>query len=348
MSQESSRKMTRTAKGVLIGVAVLIVAAIGFAVSIYAFPQTEFSQKVSARIGLPIAFLDMRHTVNSKNWEQNTLSTLKLYTERKDDLLQAGLSIDFSGPDGEKLLAVKRKEILNKMIEDMVIEKLATDRGLTVSNDDLTKNVDQVLSENGNSEKFQQKLSTEYGWSMDDFKRIVVRPELLSEALETYFNKQNQDSGPAKKSLVEAQRQLAGGTSFADVAKQYSEGTTAKEAGDLGWLPLDAIAPEIAILVKDQPLHVPTGIIETSLGFHIVEVEEREQKNGAVLVHLRQIFAKRQSYLDWLEAEKQQAKLRIPLRGYQWNAETGRVEFTDENMKHFEENVRQEAAGLIL
>lgn len=348
MTQESERKMTKTKKGLLIGIPVFLAVVIGLLVSIYAFPQTKFAQKASAKIGLPVVALDTQHFITSRDWEQNTLSTLQLYTEHKDDLLQAGVSIDFSGADGEKLFAVKRKEILNKMVEDAIIEKLATERGLAVSNDDLTKNVDAVLQQNGNDQQFRQKLLSEYNWTLDDFKRIVVRPTLFNEALEAYFNKQKQDTGKAKQTLLEAQKQLAGGASFADVAKQYSEGATAQNAGDLGWLPTDAIEPEIATLVKDQPLHVPSGIIETSIGYHIVMVEEREQKNTATLVHLRQIFARKQTYLDWLQEQKQQTKLWIPLRGYQWNQSTGRIEFTDENMRHFEENVRQEAAGMIL
>jgi len=147
---------------------------------------------------------------------------------------------------------------------------------------------------------------------------------------------------------VAAQKQLAGGASFDVVTKQYSEGATAQNAGDLGWLPIESIAPEIAKVVQDQALHVPTGIIETSLGYHIIMVDERQQEASTTLVHLRQIFARKQTYPEWLEKEKQQANLWIPLRGYSWNHATGQVEFTDENLRHFEENVRQEAAGMIL
>ena len=148
--------------------------------------------------------------------------------------------------------------------------------------------------------------------------------------------------------MLEAQRQLSGGMSFADVANHYSEGATANNSGDLGWLPIEAVTPEIATFVKDQPLHVATGIIESALGFHIVVVDDRQEKNNSILVHLRQIFVHKQTYAEWLQEQKRQIRPLILLRGYQWNADAGRIEFSDPDMRHFEENVRQEASGMIL
>ena len=321
---------------------------IGLVVSVYAFPANSFSQKVSTAISLPVVFLTPQQFITSREWEKNTLSTIRLYTEKKDILLKAGLSIDFSGADGQKLLLVKRKEILNKMLEDRFIEKLSTERGLSVSAADLTNNVDVVLQKNGNDEKFRQQLSIDYGWTLDDFKQIVVRPTLLNDALEKSFNQQKQDNGKAKQTMLEAQRQLSGGMSFADVANHYSEGATANNSGDLGWLPIEAVTPEIATFVKDQPLHVATGIIESALGFHIVVVDDRQEKNNSILVHLRQIFVHKQTYAEWLQEQKRQIRPLILLRGYQWNADAGRIEFSDPDMRHFEENVRQEASGMIL
>jgi len=326
----------------------VLFVCIGLVVSVYAFPSTNFSQKVSTAVSLPVVFLTPQQFITSREWERNTLSTIRLYAEKKDTLLKAGLSIDFSGADGQKLLSAKRKEILNKMLEDRLVEKLATDRGLSVSAADLTNNVDVVLQKNGNDQKFRQQLSTDYGWTLDDFKQIVVRPTLLGEALEKFFNQQKQDNGKAKQTMLEAQKQLGGGMSFADVTTHYSEGATARNGGDLGWLPIEAVTPEIATFVKDQPLHVATGIIESTLGFHIVMVDERQEKNNSILVHLRQIFVHKQTYAEWLQEQKTQIKPLILLRGYQWNADMGRIEFSDPDMRHFEENVRQEASGMIL
>jgi hypothetical protein len=327
-----------------LGIVALCVAAGIF----YTTPQSVAGKRIGSVLPLPVAFVDMTHIITSRQWYDNITSVEHFYTVKHDDLVQRGVSVDFNGSEGQQLLRVKEKGILNKMIEDTLVQVIATQKGLTVSEGDVAQAVDQKLDALGNREAVQQQLAQEYGWSLDDFKQRIVRPSLFSEALEKLFMKEKWDTSNAKTRIQAAQAELNQAKSFDEVAMKYSEGATAQAGGDLGWLPLDALAPEVVVVVKGQALNTPTGIIESSIGYHIILLTEKKQEGSQALVHLKQILIRRQAYPEWLITQEPQYRVWILPRGYTWNRDQSQVEFTDQGLKHFEQNIQQEASGMIL
>ena len=323
----------------------IVIATISIA---YALPQSPEARNIDRFLPLPVVMADMTHVVTASSWQANIASVERYYAAHKDEFLKNGIVIDFSSPDGRQLLLVKQKEILSKMIEDQLVISIARDQGIVISDTDLANNVDKKLQEYGSRDAVVGRLSREYGWSLDDFKRIIVEPSLYSEALEKKYVAERKDNGQAKKKIQEAQAELTQRVSFADVVSKYSEGSTVDNGGDLGWLSIDTLTPEIATVVKTIPLQTPSDIIESDMGYHIVSIDERKQENGTDFVHLRQILVRRQTYPDWLVDQEKTRHVWVLLHGFVWNQNMAHLEFSDPDLRHFEENAKQDASGVIL
>ena len=65
---------------------------------------------------------------------------------------------------------------------------------------------------------------------------------------------------------------------FAEAAKKYSEDTTAPNGGDLGWMFREKLDEKFAEVAFKIPIGIMSGIIETSFGYHLILIEEREEE----------------------------------------------------------------------
>ena len=73
---------------------------------------------------------------------------------------------------------------------------------------------------------------------------------------------------PAARAAENAER-------FAQIARQYSEDGAASIGGDLGWVTRAQLSPDFADAAFALPTGVPSGIVQTSDGLHIIYVEGR-------------------------------------------------------------------------
>lgn len=91
----------------------------------------------------------------------------------------------------------------------------------------------------------------------------------------------DQKTKDAKKSKAEAlQKQLATGADFATLAKESSECKTGKNGGDLGTFHRGQLGSELKPLEDaafSQEVNAISPIVETALGYHIVQVLEHNQ-----------------------------------------------------------------------
>lgn len=93
----------------------------------------------------------------------------------------------------------------------------------------------------------------------------------------------------AWEKILSIKQKLSNGADFADMAKRYSESPDASSGGDLGFIEKGALN---VIAFEQKAFSLPPGQtsdpFETPLGFHIVNVLERENQR----VHVRQILIK--------------------------------------------------------
>ncbi len=113
--------------------------------------------------------------------------------------------------------------------------------------------------------------------------------------------------------LATVQRALANGSTYEQLAKDYSDDSATKWfAGDTGFVDLDQAIPEYRDAVKNLPKNKPTAVY-TRYGIHLVEVVgETTDDSGKRLVNLHEVVLVPKGYDTWLAKEED----KVPVRWY--------------------------------
>lgn len=121
------------------------------------------------------------------------------------------------------------------------------------------------------------------------------------------------DDDKALATLESLRQRIEHGESFAELAKRYSQDTSAPQGGELGWLnPGDTVPAFEQTMDALQPGEVSQPV-KSNFGWHLIQVEERRAKN--VEAEFRRMQARRElmrrrigpAYEDWLDQLRSQA-----------------------------------------
>lgn len=220
------------------------------------------------------------------------------------------------GPENEETLAALRRQVLEQMINQKLIEQAAAREGISVSEEEVIAQIEEGKREIGGEEKFNEWLQANK-MTYEDLK-AMLRSQLLSNAVRDRVTA----SVPAVTEQVHARHillateekarevlaQLQAGGDFAALAQQYSEDLTTKDnGGDLGFFPRGLMPPELEEAAFALSPGQVSGVVKTYFGFHIVQVLERDAAREVppeMLQALRQ-----QAFMDWLEEQRAKATI---------------------------------------
>lgn len=323
-------------------IALLVVAGITGIVSVW--PDSMVGIAFRRVMPFPVVIVD-GSIVWYRDLDESRRALRHYYESQSESLAENGLRVDFDTPDGKKRLLVREKDILNKLTENRAIRILAERRDVHFSNADAEKGIQDAIEQSGGSrEVFEGHLKDLYGWDIDDFRDRVVLPSLYRNALETTFNDER-DVSSAKSAIQKALDAISQGESFEDVARQYSDGDSKERGGDLGWVLLDTLVPELAEAARNQSIGVSGPVIESEIGYHIAFVIDRKTEDGKELARIRQVFSRKPSFPEWLFEEKRKLSVHILPRRYVWNSKTALVEFRDSTLRDFETEALKKTDG---
>lgn len=204
--------------------------------------------------------------------------------------------------------------VLDNLIDAMLLAQAAREAGFVVDEASIQNRIDELAAEpgglpalqnwmavNGYSEAaFRQALGREIeaAWMRDQIALGV--PEIADQAHARQILLYNSEQAEQVLAL------LQGGQDFADLAEDYDPVT----GGDLGWFPrgyLLSSAVEEAVFSL-QPGQT-SGVIETPMGFHIVQLVERDAQ------HLLSSDARRglqtQAVQNWLVERRSQSDIQV-------------------------------------
>lgn len=241
--------------------------------------------------------------------------------ETQEEGMVAEAYRELTGDELDSYLEQMRKNLLLSMID----RKILVDQAQRIYDLDVMANVfvEQFKEQqNINTDAELEQLLTQEGMTVaqlktrlvdmsapDEVIRFEVRSRIsVSEAEIEAFYQQNQDKlmQPAvatlreivllapegsnrDERLAEAQAvraRVVGGEDFAEVATEVSEAGTAAEGGLLGEMKQGDLAEHLAGPAFEIPVGSVSEIIETSYGFHILKVDEREAKHVTPLADL--------------------------------------------------------------
>ena len=213
-----------------------------------------------------------------------------------------------------------QRQILERMINDLVQVQLAKETGIRVDDATLDRTIGRIAQENnlsmGDFRLALEKDGVNYQRFRDDIRNEIllarlrerevdnalvvtdaeVDTELLREAREKTTDAEFRLShvlvmvpAQATPDQIEVRRrralaalsELRRGTNFAQVAAQFSDAPDALQGGNLGWRP-SARLPSLFLdaIEKLQPGEV-SDIVRSPNGFHIVKLLEKRGKAAA-------------------------------------------------------------------
>ena len=211
------------------------------------------------------------------------------------------------------LITEKEKNLLRDLIDQSLLVQHAKDLGISVEAD-VVKRLDQLRQQNGiaTMEDLEKKIN-ESGISFEDFKanirnnlltqevirrevgsKIIIgrdevqkyydehknefqRPEqvVLREIFVTTDGKNEAEIAEQEKKARNLLERVKKGEDFGELAKRFSDGTTAKNGGELGVFGRGQLAKDIEEVVFKLNKSQMTDVIRTKTGFLILQVEQR-------------------------------------------------------------------------
>jgi len=156
-------------------------------------------------------------------------------------------------------------------------------------------------------------LRQEAGLSEADYHRIIEANLLYSKLQDLFASRvpTSDEQVHARHILVETEEEaqavlarLEAGEDFVYLAKELSTDESSKEdSGDLGWFPRGVMMPAFEEAAFALQPGETSDIVQTSFGYHIIQVEERDPDRELEPSFLERRQASALS--DWLEEQRQ-------------------------------------------
>ncbi|MCC5865089.1 MAG: peptidylprolyl isomerase [Wenzhouxiangella sp.] len=220
-----------------------------------------------------------------------------------------------------------RSVIEEQVLERLVMTRLEVLRaeatGIRVSDTDVDQALEQVARQNGlNMSQLRAAIESD-GIDFREFRRDV-REELMTtrfrqrvvnamdEITETevdillasnrlggdeYLISQIVISVPeaasqaevneARRRAEDVRARLDDGLEFSTAALTFSQAPDALEGGNVGWRPINAMAPQFAEAVRSAPLGGYSDVLRTPAGFMIIHVRDRRDQSEIIVREFR-------------------------------------------------------------
>jgi parvulin-like peptidyl-prolyl isomerase len=344
MSKANKKEKLRFLVITIVSTAIIFAGLLIISLGVYRFDWNnrfmQFSERV---IPFPAVYVKGAGIVTIGEVKKDSKAVQKFYESQDFD--QVGMRVDFSTDQGKKRLKIKEKDIVNKLIENKIIEALAKKREIFISDTTAEEEINRNIDQFSNRQNLMSELNRLYGWSLENFKEKVVKPELYGEKLSEAYSTEI-DTAPQEKKIKSLYERVASKKEdFAKVAQETSDGQSSNNGGDLGWSAKDQLVAEVGDAAFSMKQGQISDVIASPLGFHVIKLEEIKNDNGETLVHLRQIFIKKTTFSDWLKDQMRKYQVLVFLKDYQWNAGDARIEFKNSDLRSFEENLDVNSTG---
>ncbi len=229
-----------------------------------------------------------------------TVGNRVITVEEYDETLSRHIAGDLEGADDEELSAIK-KTVVAQLIDEALILDAAIQLGLTVSEDELAKEISDIKEGSGN-DGFDAAVIEHYG-TIDKWRDEIRKKVMIKKCIETVIGpmlevpediaRQYYDSHlkeytiprqvRARMILVATEEEATGIRKnltikgFADTARELSISPEASSGGDLGYFSRGEMPKEFEDVVFNLKVGKISRVIKTGYGYHIFLVEARRR-----------------------------------------------------------------------
>ncbi|MCM3569497.1 peptidylprolyl isomerase [Neobacillus mesonae] len=195
-------------------------------------------------------------------------------------------------------------EAVDQLISNKIVELEAKKKKISISENELNKQIEQIQESYGGEEVFNQALgsnNTTLAAVKENMKNFLlikkfIEPEMkiTDKEVKTYFE-ENKDSfsqpeqvkashilAADEKTAREIEQRLENGEDFAALAKEYSTDKGSKASGgELGFFAKGTMVTEFEDAAFSLPVGQISKPVKTDYGYHIIKVEAKKKAAAA-------------------------------------------------------------------
>lgn len=258
-----------------------------------------------------------------------------------------------TGPDKEIKIKELKEKIIEQMIDEKILIQEGKKKKIKVNDKEIQDGIAEIKKRFATEEEYNQELAKQ-GLSVEKFKEQVkeqlmviklidqeVKAQVVSpmdSEIEDFYKQneaemvepeqvrvrhilikvgENTNKEEALKRIKEILKEAKKGkTSFAELAKKYSEDTSAPKGGDVGFF----IRGQMVRKFEEAAFALQVGeisdVVETEYGYHIIQCIEKKAGEKKSLDEIREylrnfIFQKRmeERYEKWLRGLRDKASI---------------------------------------
>jgi parvulin-like peptidyl-prolyl isomerase len=216
--------------------------------------------------------------------------------------------------DKEIRLRQARKEVLDLLIEDKLLQKVAGRYGIKIEKAEIDKATEKIRLEGYQSDEQMKKDLSSHGYTLEGYRHflmgeyrrakivdILIKPgvSMAEDKLKEYYQSHTtnyivpevrvsqilcqvpaeattKDWQAAKRKMERVVQDLKKGTPYEKLATLYSDdATSARSGGDLGFFKKGEMIPMLETVVFNMQVGQISGVIQSSQGLHLLKVTER-------------------------------------------------------------------------
>jgi len=244
--------------------------------------------------------------------------------------------------------AEARRNVIDRLIEEKLIIQAAEEKEIEVNISEVEKMIKQTMLKFPTEEKFFEVLKAE-GLNLEILQeryrkeltykkivnmevraRVVVAPKEVEEyyaahieelkspemlRLSQIFLKTEEGKDEeVKKRIEDILKRLKQGEDFGKLAKEYSQDPYAEKGGDMGFVQKGKLLEELDKILPSLDIGQISGIIKSSLGYHILKLQARKEEQLKKIADVREvietvIFQEKMSkrFSEWIAGLKKDA-----------------------------------------
>ena len=257
----------------------------------------------------------------------------------------------------QQMLYRVREDLINKMVEKKLTEQEVKARNVSVSENEIDQMIERIKQINYLTDEDLKKELGARGVTLKDYRKelkeqslrnklvvkevnskiVITKSDIkkyYDEHSELYGGKiqyhlrniflkypsniNNDPESTLKERFEPVMEKLKSGDAFEEVARQYSESSSASEGGELGKFSLDSLSDQIKNNIKNLSAGEYTPILESERGGQIIFVEEIVKDGGKSLKEAsaeieqkmyKKIIEKR--FAEWMEGLRARSHIKI-------------------------------------
>jgi parvulin-like peptidyl-prolyl isomerase len=217
--------------------------------------------------------------------------------------------------DKEIRLRQARKEVLDLLIEEKLLQRVASRFGIKIEEADVDKAMERIRTEGFRSDEQMKKDLAAHGFTLEGYRyflkvqmrrariiEAIIKPDvsMAEDKLKEYYQSHAanyvvpevrvsqiliqvpaeataKDWQTAKSKMERALQDIKKGVAFEKVAALYSDdAVSARSGGDLGFFAKGEMVSMLEEVVFNLDVGKVSGVIQSSQGLHLLKVTDRK------------------------------------------------------------------------